>query len=128
MSKYEKVQARLADVVTGLGEQFGQSGMSTDALGYELFSTNWMPYGHAFGTGLARGSHDPSEKWTELVELLRQSGITNFNCAVLSGFIGKREEYSKDMIERFWMNVWLIHFFAQLFSCFIRDIILTKRI
>lgn len=95
MSKYEKAQTRLAEVVADLGEQFGQSGMSIDTLGFELFSTNWMPYGHAFGTGLARGSQDLSEKWAELVELLRQSGITNFNCAVLSGFleeVGKRKQ------------------------------------
>ena len=95
VSKYEKAQARLTEVVTDLGEQFGQSGMSAGTLGFELFSTNWMPYGHAFGIGLARGAHDPSEKWADLVELLRKSGITNFNCTVLSGFVeeaGRRQQ------------------------------------
>lgn len=94
-SKYDKAQARLADVVTGLGEQFGQSGMSVADLGPELFSANWMPYGHAFGIGLARGSYNLSEKWAELVEVLRQSCIANFNCAVLAGFVeeaGRRQQ------------------------------------
>lgn len=86
-SAFEKAQARLAEFVTELGEQFGQSGKSIGELGPKLFSTTSMSYGHAFGNGLARGAHDLVEKWTELVEQLRQSGITNYNCAALSGFI-----------------------------------------
>ena len=86
-SKYEKAQARLGDAVTDLGEQFGQSGLSIDQLGPELFSASWMPYGRAFGAGLARGSQDPLAQWAELVDLLRLSGLTNFNCNVLAGFI-----------------------------------------
>lgn len=86
-SKYEKARVRVANVVAGLSERFGQSNLLLSVLGPELFSTNWMPCGYAFGAGFAKGSEDIRAKWAELVEVLHLSGITNFNSAVLSGFI-----------------------------------------
>ncbi len=86
-AKYEQAMARLASLVTGFGEQFANSNMSVGQLGPELFSTSGMPYGRAFGAGLAKGSHDIMASWVEMVATLRESGVTNFNCSVLSGFI-----------------------------------------
>lgn len=86
-SKYQTAQQRIADRVAGLGEQFGLSDLGLDQLGAELFSTSYLPYGRAFGIGLARGAKVPTARWIELVEVLRRSGITNYNCSVLSGFI-----------------------------------------
>lgn len=86
-SKFANAQQRLHERVQGLGEQFGLSELGLDQLGVELFSASYMPYGRAFGIGLAKGANDPKARWTELVEVLRRSGIAKFNCSVLSGFI-----------------------------------------
>jgi hypothetical protein len=86
-SKYQNAQQRLAESVIGFGEQFGVSELEVDRLGAELFSARSIPYGHAFGCGLARGSDDPSARWADLVEVLGRSGVKDYNCSVLSGFI-----------------------------------------
>ena len=86
-SKYDGAQQRISGIVTDLGEQFALAGMAVNQLGAELFSTNWMPFGRAFGAGVARGSNDIPGKWAELVHALRQTGQNNFNCAVMASFI-----------------------------------------
>ncbi|WP_374428722.1 hypothetical protein [Tabrizicola sp.] len=86
-SKYQNAQQRMTERIAGFGEQFGLSELGVDQLGAEIFSTSYMPFGHAFGSGLARGSNDPTGRWAELVEVLRRSGVTNYNCSVFSGFL-----------------------------------------
>ncbi len=85
--KYAQAEARICERVTGFGEQFAKDNWRFEQLGTQLFSTNWMPYGRAFGMGLAKGSHDLIGSWTAMVTALRESGVAHFNCAVLSGFI-----------------------------------------
>lgn len=85
--KYAQAAARIAERVTGFGEKFANTDGGIDQLGPQLFSTNWMPYGRAFGAGLARGAHEIMASWTAMVTALRESGVTDINCAVLSGFI-----------------------------------------
>lgn len=80
-------EARVTEQVIGYGEKFALSGIGIDQLGPDLFSTEYMPFGRAFGIGLARGSHDLLACWTGLVEALRSNNVTNYNCSVLSAFI-----------------------------------------
>lgn len=84
---YAKAQARLAERVREFGEQFSFAGMDFSQLGSALFSTSWMPYGHPFGVGIAKGAPDLVAKWGELVGALRNAGVTRFNCSVLAGFL-----------------------------------------
>jgi hypothetical protein len=86
-AKHDEAQRRISGTVADLGERFAISGMTVDQLGPELFSTNWMPFGRAFGAGLARGSDDLTGRWGEMTHTLRQTGLSNFNTAVMAGFI-----------------------------------------
>lgn len=86
-TKYAQAEARIAERVTGFGEQFATADGGLDQLGPQLFSTTWMPYGRAFGAGLAKGSHDIMTSWMAMVTALHESDLTNFNSAILSGFI-----------------------------------------
>lgn len=86
-TKHDETQTRISGIVADLGERFALAGMTVDQLGPELFSTNWMPFGRAFGAGLARGSNDLTGRWGELVNALRQTGQNHFNTVVMAGFI-----------------------------------------
>lgn len=86
-SRYDEAQNRVLGVVADLGERFALAGLTVDQLGAELFSTEWMPFGRAFGVGLVKGSKDISGGWAELVRALRQTGQSNFNSEVMAGFI-----------------------------------------
>ena len=86
-TKYAKAEARLAERVTEFGKQFALAGNDFKLLGPELFSADWMPYGHAFGSGIARGAPDLTTEWEKLVAALRDTGLKRFNAAVLSGFL-----------------------------------------
>lgn len=85
--KYDAATARITQIVEGLGAEFSQASLRFDQIGKMLFSTNWSPYRHAFGVGLAKGSDDLMATWQEIAAALRASGATNFNCSVMSGFI-----------------------------------------
>lgn len=86
-AKYREAETRIAAVVSGFGEAFANQEREISELGPELFTTSWMPFGRAFGEGLASGSSDIPNTWLELVSSLQDCGGSNFNCAVLAGFI-----------------------------------------
>lgn len=88
-TNYDESNQRMKVRVAALGEQFGRTGERISQLGSELFTTNYMPYGRAFGAGLARGSIDVFARWADLVKALRDSRVANYNCTVLSGFVGQ---------------------------------------
>lgn len=86
-AKYEQAQHRLADTVMSYGETFALEHRSISELGTALFANHHMPFGRAFGAGLARGSDEVMDSWSELVANLRESGITKFGTSVFAGFI-----------------------------------------
>ncbi|MBY5927339.1 MULTISPECIES: hypothetical protein [unclassified Halomonas] len=85
--KYRDAEDRLATKATDLGEGFAASDHELDELGSELFSREWMPYRRAFGIGLAKGSHNYREGWQSLLEHLARSSGSNYDFAVIGGFI-----------------------------------------
>jgi len=85
--KYQKTEVRLAAKAVGLGEALSVSNHHLSDLMGNLFSGEWMPYRHAFGKGLAKGSHDFRASWQDLIAHLDQSSGSNQNFSIIEGFI-----------------------------------------
>ncbi|TNJ40464.1 hypothetical protein [Phaeobacter sp. B1627] len=85
--KYRDAKERLASNATDLGESFAASDHQLDELGSEMFSTDWMPYRRAFGIGLAKGADNYREGWQGLLEHFARSSGSNYDFAVIGGFI-----------------------------------------
>lgn len=85
--KFEASERRLSGHAEELGEEFACAGRPISELGQGLFSNEYMPYGLAFGRGLARGARKRNAAWSELVKELHRTGFENYNFSVLSGFI-----------------------------------------
>lgn len=84
---YSDADKRIQAKALSLGEHFAASAHELDDLGSELFSNDWMPYGAAFGKGLAKGAHDARAGWRKLLEYLAKQAETRINFAVFVGFI-----------------------------------------
>lgn len=85
--RYRTAADRLATKATDLGESFAASDHQLVELGSELFSSEWMPYRRAFGSGLAKGSYSYRESWQGLLENLARSSSSNHDFSVIRGFI-----------------------------------------
>lgn len=82
-----KAKLRLAEKVKKLGEEFAHSGQPISSLGQDLFSTNGDSFLDDFGKGLAKSAMNVERTWEELIDLLHQSSIENFNVSLFRGLI-----------------------------------------
>ena len=87
MDSENKAKLRLAEKAKKLGEEFARSGQPISSLGQDLFSTNGEFFLYDFGKGLAKSAMNVEKTWEELIDLLHQSSIENFNVSLFRGLI-----------------------------------------
>ncbi|OOV86706.1 hypothetical protein [Oceanospirillum linum] len=84
---WDKPQEYLQDKALQLGNDFATSGIHLDELGFNIFSTGYIPHRTDFGRGLAKGSHDLKLTWRQLVDYLNLQPEAQMNYDIFAGFI-----------------------------------------
>ena len=83
----DKANLRLAEKSEKLGEEFARSGQPIALLGRDLLTNNGNSFLYDFGKGLAKRALNVERTWEELIDLLHQFSIENFNVSVFRGLI-----------------------------------------